>query len=185
MTDSISTKQEIPSFGKYTLITGILLIILGLIGILLPAVLALGTALFFGWLLLTAGIIWAFHTFRYNRRNFLDWLKPFLLILFGCLIIFYPLTGVAAVSLLLAIYLMMDAFGSFSLAKAIHPAKGWGWMTFNGIISLILAFLFLISGPISSMWLIGIYIGISLFFDGLVLVTIGWKLKKVEQSNIL
>ncbi len=183
MNDSILTQREIPSFGKYTLITGILLILLGITGIILPAVLALGTAIFFGWLLLTAGIIWALHSFRYNRKNFLDWLKPFLLILCGCLIIFYPLTGIAAVSLLLAIYLMMDAFGSFSLAKAIHPAKGWGWMTFNGITSLILAVLFLISGPISSMWLIGIYIGISLFFDGFVLVTIGWKLKHETQPK--
>ena len=170
MTGILSTKQEIPSFGKYTLITGILLIILGVIGIILPAVLALGTAIFFGWLLLIAGIIWAFHTFQYNRMNFLDWLKPFLLILFGCLITFYPLTGIAAVSLLLAIYLMMDSFGSFSLAKAIHPAKGWAWMTFNGIISFVLAFLFLISGPVSSMWLIGIYIGISLSSTGLFLL---------------
>ena len=178
MTNTLLPKQEIPSFGKYTLITGILLILLGMIGIILPGVLALGTALFFGWLLLTAGIIWAFHTFHYNPKNFLDWLKPFLLILCGCLIIFYPLGGIEAIGLLLAIYLLMDAFGSFSLAKAIHPAKGWGLMTFNGIISLILALLFLVSGPVSSMWLIGLFIGISLFFDGLVLVTIGWKLKK-------
>ena len=183
MTDTILMKHEVPSFGKYTLITGILLVLLGMTGIILPTVLALGTAIFFGWLLLTAGIIWAFHTFRYNPKNFLDWLKPFLLILCGCLIFFYPLTGIEAIGLLLAIYLMMDAFGSFSLAKAIHPAKGWGWMTFNGIISLILAFLFLLSGPVSSMWLIGIFIGISLFFDGLVLVTIGWRLKKEEQHK--
>ena len=183
MTNTLLTTQELPSFGKYSLITGILLILLGMTGIILPAVLALGTAIFFGWLLLTAGIIWAFHTFRYNPKNFQDWLKPFLLILCGCLIFFYPLGGIEAVGLLLAIYLLMDSFGSFSLAKAIHPEKGWGWMTFNGIISLILALLFLISGPVSSMWLIGLFIGISLFFDGLVLVTIGWRLKKDEQHN--
>lgn len=147
-------------------------------GIILPGIIALGTAIFFGWLLLTAGIIWAIHTFRYNRKNFLDWLKPFLLVLCGCLIFFYPLSGVEAIGLLLAIYLMMDAFGSFSLAKAIHPAKGWGWMTFNGVISLLLALLFLISGSVTSMWLVGIYIGISLFFDGLVLVTIGRQMRK-------
>ena len=173
--DIIIDEQKMPSFGRHTLITGILLLILGMTGMILPGILALGTAIFFGWLLLTAGIIWAIHTFRCNRKNFLDWLKPFFLVLCGCLIFFYPLSGVEAVGLLLAIYLMMDAFGSFSLAKAIHPAKGWGWMTFNGVISLLLALLFLISGSVTSMWLVGIYIGISLFFDGLVLVTIGWS----------
>jgi len=183
MTDIIVTKQKIPSFDRYTLLAGILLILLGMTGIILPGVLALGTAIFFGWLLLTAGIIWVIHTFHYNHKNFSDWLKPFLLLLCGCLIIFYPLTGIEAVGLLLAIYLMMDAFGSFSLAKAIHPERGWGWMTFNGIISLILALLFLISGPLTSMWLIGLFIGISLFFDGFVLVGIGWKLKKATHQS--
>ncbi len=178
--DTIIDEQKMPSFGRYTLITGILLILLGMTGIVLPGIVALGTAIFFGWLLLGAGIIWTIHTFRYRRRNFSDWLKPFLLILCGSLIFFYPLSGVEAVGLLLAIYLMMDAFGSFSLGKAIHPEKGWGWMIVNGVISLFLALLFLISTPQVSMWLIGLYIGISLFFDGFVLLVIGWKLRQVK-----
>lgn len=186
MTSSTSTTQhqpDTPSFGTYTLITGILLILLGLAGIILPNLLALGTVLFLGWLLFLAGLLWAFHTFKYNPKNFSDWLKPTLLLLCSYLIIFYPISGIEVVSLLLAFYLMMDAFGSFSLARTIHPAKGWGWMTFNGVTSLILAILFLIGGPAASMWLIGIYVGISLFFDGFVLTTIGWKIKQEQRRT--
>ncbi len=183
MTDITFDSRKTPSFGTYTLITGILLIILGMAGIILPNLLALGTALFLGWLLFSAGLIWAFHTFRYNPKSFSDWLKPFFLLLCGSFILFYPLSGIEMVGLLLAVYLMVDAFGSFALARTIYPVKGWGWMTFNGTTSLILALLFLIGGAATSMLLIGIFIGISLFFDGFVLTAIGWKTKKKEKGE--
>jgi uncharacterized membrane protein HdeD (DUF308 family) len=108
----------------------------------------------------------------------MDWLKPALLLITGGLVLFYPASGVAAVGLLLAIYLLLDAFGSFALAQSIHPAKGWGWMTFNGVISVLLATLFLIGWPATSLWLVGLYVGISLLFDGWALITIGWMLRQ-------
>ena len=106
------------------------------------------------------------------------WLKPVLLLVVGGLMLVYPVTGVATLGLLLAIYLLMDAFGSFALAQSIHPAKGWGWMAFNGVISALLAALFLIGWPATSIWLVGLYVSISLIFDGWSLVTIGWVLRK-------
>jgi len=180
MTDVFALNQEIPSFDCSTLLAGVFLIFLGMVGIILPAVLALKTVLFFGWLLLAAGVAWAFHTYHFNRKNFSDWLKPFLLFFYGCLINFYPLGGIEAVDLLLAMYLVMDAFGGFSLAREIHPQKGWRWMILNGAVSLVLAAIFLGSRP-QSMWLIGVFVGTSLFFDGLSLVCIGWKLKKIRH----
>ena len=80
--------------------------------------------------------------------------------------------------LLLAIYLLLDAFGSFALAQSIHPVVGWGWMTFNGVTSMLLALLFLIGWPSTSLWLVGLYVGIALLFDGLTLLAIGWALRK-------
>ena len=47
-------------------------------------------------------------------------------------------------------------------------------MVFNGVISALLAILFLIGWPATSLWLVGLYVGISLVFDGWALITIGW-----------
>lgn len=166
------------TFGRYTLITGILLAILGTVGILLPQVVSLGTSLLVAWLMIAGGLFWAYHTWQYNARSFMDWLKPVLLIISGGLMLLYPMSGVAAVGLLLAIYLFLDAFGSFAIASAIRPAPGWGWMIFNGIVSLALALLFLIGWPETSLWLVGLYVSISLVFDGWALIAIGWALRK-------
>ena len=171
-------EKTLDKFGPYTFVTGILLIALGTVAIFLPGLMSLGTAFFAAWLLLVGGILWAVHTYRYDSKSFLSWLKPALLVAVGLLLLVYPSSGVAAVGLLLAIYLLLDAFASFSMAHAIRPAKGWGWMVLNGVMSLLLAALFLIGWPATSLWLVGLYVGISLLFDGWALLAISWALRK-------
>jgi uncharacterized membrane protein HdeD (DUF308 family) len=178
MNVSSADKKVLDKFGPFTLVTGILLVMLGTAGIILPGVMSLSTVIVVGWILLMGGILWAIHTFQYSPRNIMDWLKPVLLLIIGSLILFYPVKGVEVVGLLLAIYLLLDAMGSFALAQSIYPAKGWGSMTFNGVISALLASLFLIGWPATSLWLVGLYVGISLLFDGWALVAIGWALRK-------
>lgn len=108
----------------------------------------------------------------------MDWIKPALLLIIGGLMLFYPVSGVAVLGLLLSIYLLLDAMHSLALAQSIYPAKGWGWMAFNGLISVLMASLFLIGWPATSLWLVGLYVGISLLFDGWALIAIGWMLRK-------
>ena len=165
-----------------TLLTGLLLIILGTAGIILPGIMSLTTTLFLGWVLVIGGLLWGYHTFKQEKRPFLEWLKAVLLILTGGLLLFYPISGIAAVGLMLSFYLFLDAFASFGLAHSLHPAKGWGWMTTNGVLSLLLAVLFLIGWPASSLWLVGLYVGISLVFDGWVLLVMGFAMRKNQKS---
>jgi uncharacterized membrane protein HdeD (DUF308 family) len=117
------------------------------------------------------GVFWAFHAFKYSWA---DWLKPALLVISGVLMFIYPMGGIAAIGLLLAVYLLLDAFGSFTIAAAMRPLRGWGWMAFNGLVSLFLAVLFLVGWPSTSLYLVGIYVAISLLFDGISLIYIGY-----------
>ena len=51
-------------------------------------------------------------------------------------------------------------------------------MVFNGLTSIGLAVLILIGWPATSLWLVGLYVGINLLFDGWALVAIGWSLRQ-------
>ena len=164
-------------FGRQTLWIGILLVILGAVGIALPPLLAITTADLVSLLFIVGGAVWAWHTWQHGG-GFMSWLKPLLLLVPGVLMVANPLAGVAALALLLSFYLLMDAFGSFALASALRPAPGWLWMVVNGVMDLVLAFLFTISWPASSMLLVGIFVGISLLFDGAALIAIGWAQRK-------
>jgi uncharacterized membrane protein HdeD (DUF308 family) len=139
--------------------------------------LAITTSDLVSLLFIVGGGVWAWHTWQHGG-GFMSWLKPMLLLVSGVLMAANPLAGVAALALLLSFYLLMDAFGSFALASALRPAPGWLWMVVNGVMDLVLAFLFTISWPASSMLLVGIFVGISLLFDGAALIAIGWAQRK-------
>ncbi|MHB1676489.1 MAG: HdeD family acid-resistance protein [Sulfuriferula sp.] len=164
-------------FGNHTLTVGVLLIILGLIGILVPVVLSIITATLIGWLLILGGAFWGWHAFKHGAGT-MDWIKSALLLVTGILLLVKPVTGVASIALLLSLYLFMDAFASISLADRTLIPKVRGWMFFNGIVDILLGVLFLIGWPNSSLWMVGMFIGISLLFDGWALTVIGWSIRQ-------
>ena len=166
------------SAGTYTLVIGALMMALGIVGIFAPGAVAVGAVVVIAWVLLIGAGFWAYHTWLYRPRSPIDWLKPVLLFVTGVLMLTRPEAGVAVIGLLLAFYLLLDSFGSFALARKLHPLPGWGWMTLNGVLSLLLALLLLIGWPEQTIWLVGIYVGISLFFDGWVLAILGWHVRR-------
>lgn len=173
----------IPHFGSYSMVIGVLLLVIGGVGMLLPQLMSLEVTLLIGILLIAGGFAWMVYAFRYSVYSWADWLKPVLLFVTGGLMLFYPMNGVAVIGLLLAIYLMLDAFGSFILARTIYPHKGWGWMAFNGVTSVLLVMLFLVGWPDSSLFIVGLYIAISLFFDGWALLYLGWMHGKLRNKK--
>lgn len=171
-------QQQIKSFGSHSLSIGILLVLLGTAGVIVPGMMSYATVGMFAGMLLFGGAIWAYHTWQSNPGSFMDWLKPLLLLVTGVLMLTYPQPGIASLTLLLSAYLLMDAYGSFGLAHSRYPDKGWGWMVFNGVMDIALATLFFIGWPGTSLMLLGLFVGISLVFDGWALIVIGWAMRK-------
>ncbi|GBE44195.1 MAG TPA: hypothetical protein ENH05_08035 [Rhizobiales bacterium] len=170
-------------FRKLSLIVGVLLVIVGLAGAAVPQIMSLVVVIFLGWLLICAGILSAYLVFLSRGRSMIAWLKPVLLALIGTLFLMNPAAGVATLALLLSIYLLLDAFGGLGLAHDLYPHRGWGWMAANGVMSLILAAILLFGWPVESPTLVGIFLGLSLAFDGLALVLIGLLSASDEPSR--
>ena len=161
--------------------TSIIMIVVGILGIALPQFLAMAIALFAGWLMLFAGTIALFITWQGFRDRWVAWLKPAVLIIVGLLILLHPIAGTAALGLMLAIYFLFDGVAGVGSALDMRPQTGWGWMMFNGATSLILAMILLLGWPFSSAWLIGLFIGISLLFDGFALLMFCLAAKPIEE----
>lgn len=160
-------------FRKATIIVGIVLMIIGTLGIVLPQLISITISLLAAWLLIVAGAVVAYQTWMGYSGHWLAWLKPFVLIALGLLIAFHPAAGAAALGLILVVYFLLDGFAGVSLALEMRPQKGWGWMLFNGLLSLTLGVVFLIGWPFNALWLVGLFVGISLFFDGVALLALG------------
>lgn len=181
----IEASEELSKkLAKYSTVAGIVFIILGLVGIFIPKFMTLATLYFFSYLLLFAGIFLATFTWMGNRKDWIGWLKSFILIFISLYMILSPMGGVATMGLLLSMYFFMDAFANFVFAMSVRNTtsdKTWWMWLLNAIASVILGVIMIIGWPFSSLYLIGLFVGISLFIDGWVLLMGGKILKNIHK----
>lgn len=155
--------------------TGVLLLSIGGLGLLLPQIISITLSLLIASLLILAGLVIAYFTWYSYTRSALAWLKPFVLITLGLLVLFNPIAGAAALGLVLLVYFLLDGFAGITFALALRPMQGWVWTLISGLASLALAVVFIAGWPFNSLWLVGLFVGISLVFDGIALLMLTGK----------
>ncbi len=177
-------KSLVASFKKYAKISGTAFILLGAAGIFFPTFMTMTTLAFVSYLMLFAGFFAGWMTWTSNRHDWAGWLKSVLLIMVAIFMIFYPMQGAATLGLLMAIYFFMDAFAEFGLAFGLRPQNVWWLWLLNAITSFVLGVIFVAGWPFSSLYLVGLFIGISLFFDGIALLSGGIFLDKIDKADV-
>jgi uncharacterized membrane protein HdeD (DUF308 family) len=168
------TFQEMMKEGTFSAtfplrVTGIVLVVIGVLAILAPLASGLAFDLFFGALLIAAGIVELVDAFRIGtwQRGVLLGLAGVVTLIAGVFYLARPAVGLVALTVVFIGYLVL--VGSFRIVMAFQlprgtPGKGMGFV--SGIVALVLAYLALAQMPNTSSWLIGTYIGVSLIFAG-------------------
>ncbi len=128
----IKNEELLKKFQQHSKFYGITFLILGMLGIIFPAFLSLTTAYFLAWILLFSGISIGLHTFQTDKKNWLGWLKSLMFLITAVLTFLNPIPTVAALGIILATYLLIDAILSFSLAWKQKGEKGWWLIAMNG-----------------------------------------------------
>jgi uncharacterized membrane protein HdeD (DUF308 family) len=172
-------------YKKQAKTAGIIFIILGLVGAIFPVFASFATVIFVSWLMLLAGMFAGYFTYITDKSDWLGWLKSIILIGVGLYMLLSPLGGIATLGLLFSIYFFMDAFSGFMLSSAIYPQKGWGIWAINSVLSLLMAMIFVVGWPATSLYLIGLLVGFSLFFDGVALLMAGNALEELKRDENL
>ena len=176
-------KNLVDNFKKHAKISGIIFIILGILGIIFPPALTLTTVMIVSAVMFIAGFSAAAMTLKSKQHDWAGWLKSFILILTALYMLFYPAGGAAALGLVLSVYFFMDAFAGFGLAFSLRPQKIWLMWLFNAIVSAGLGVIFVIGWPFSSIYLIGIFVGISLIMDGVALLLGGAFVEALDEDE--
>jgi uncharacterized membrane protein HdeD (DUF308 family) len=159
------------------LLLGIVLMIVGGLAISAPYLTAfttLTTVVMCGILLMGGGVVQIVNAFlaRSWRGFFLHLLGGILHLVIGLLMIRHPVTMAAGITLVLAAGFMIG--GAINIAYTlIERFAGWGWVLFNGIITLMLGVMIWQQWPESSEWVIGLFVGIDLLFNGWSWVMLG------------
>jgi uncharacterized membrane protein HdeD (DUF308 family) len=158
------------SWGWY-LALGIVLIVLGTIAIGSTFVMTIASVFFFGWLLIIGGAMEVIHAFWHKRWAgfFLDLLTGILYVVAGWMMVSNPQESALLLTLVIAMFLVFE--GVFRIVAALAARyPHWGWVMFNGVISLILGIMIWRQWPYSGLWVIGLFVGIEMLLNGWSLV---------------
>src|SRR5260370_27688234 len=147
---------------------GILMFVCGILAGDLSLASSIGIVILLAWLILFAGIshlIFAFHS--HSVGGFL-W-QVLLALIYGAAAIYMlmnPLLGVLSLTLLLAVFLLVEGILEIALYFGIRRIRYCGWVLFDGIVTLVLGILIWAQWPSSSVWVIGSFVGISFVVSG-------------------
>jgi uncharacterized membrane protein HdeD (DUF308 family) len=165
-------------------ILGVSLVVLGTVALGSVVITSLAAAAAIGVLLLLAGAAEAVGAFwcRGWSGIFLHLLSGVLSIVVGLLFLRAPLDALAALTLLIAGFLM--AGGIFKVVAALsYRFAAWGWSLASGIIDLILGVLIWQEWPASALWVIGLFVGINLIFRGFNWIALGLALRSLPRPG--
>lgn len=162
-------KAEQHFLGKFTLVAAIILIVIGILGLMSPVILSAATDGILAAILIIGGLTWAIHSYRLHAHGLADWLRPLLLLATGAIMVALPAAGIASIGLLFILYFAIDAYRNFTRPKALG-GLGRGWFIFSGIVDVLIALLFIVTWPQGSLVLVGIFVGVNLIFDGIILI---------------
>ena len=165
--------------GTWVIVWGILLIVTGIVAIMQPAVAALAFELLLGWLLVFAGIVEIVYALQERGKDGFTYkiLLAVLTLLLGVFLLVRPGIGIASIALLIGAFLFAHGVAAVMLALKLRPRQGWGWVLFDGILSIAIALLVAAGWPSSSMAVVGTLVGILLMYGGVWRIVLGRALR--------
>lgn len=167
MTTDISANTKKGINGP--LLTGVLLIVLGIVAIALPVVSTIFAETWFALILISAGATKLVYAFQTRDQGGFIWklLLSILYVATGVMLFIYPQTGILTLTLLLGSYLLTEGVFELILAFQLRPQPNWVSVLTNGIVTLILGGLVWFQWPFDAPWLIGTLVGASILFTGI------------------
>jgi uncharacterized membrane protein HdeD (DUF308 family) len=168
----------------WSIALGILMIVAGIVAMVEPGVSGLFIALIVGWSAIFNGFAQIIYGFRTHggAHMFLEIILGIIYIIAGIYLITHPVGSLLALTLLLACFLLVYGIFALVLAFRMRPHNGWGWVLFDGIITILLGALIWKHWPINSEWVVGTLFGISIFISGVTRLMVSLAIRNVASS---
>ena len=159
---------------------GVVYVIAGVIALGSVVFATVVTVFIVGVMMLIAGIAEVISAFQIKTwGKFLFWLLlGALYIIAGFVTFENPLLAAALLTLLLGFSLVASGIMRIVLAFGMKEEMPWIWVAVSGAITLLLGMVILAHWPVSSLYILGLFLGIDLIIAGLGWIGIGLGLKR-------
>jgi uncharacterized membrane protein HdeD (DUF308 family) len=171
--------------SNLSIVLGILMIIAGIIAMLAPWEAGLVITIVVGWSAIFNGVAQIIFGFRTHGgwHVLLEFVLGIIYIIAGIYLLMHPVGGLLAITLILASFLLVYGIFALVLAFQIKSRRGWGWVLFDGIVTIFLAVLIWAHWPLNSDWVVGTLFGISIFMSGVTRLMMSLALRKAVGTT--
>jgi uncharacterized membrane protein HdeD (DUF308 family) len=153
---------------------GVILIILGIAAIAWPVAATIAIDFYIGWLFLIAGMVGLVVMFSAANIPAFLWslITAALSLAVGVLLLWKPVEGAVSLTLLLTVFFIVEGVFQtvISIAYRNVITRTWGWMLASGLSDLALAAIIILGWPKSSVWVLGLLVGVNLITSGWAMV---------------
>jgi uncharacterized membrane protein HdeD (DUF308 family) len=166
--DVMPVPSELRSKWGWFVGLGILMIVAGFIALMSVFLATIVSVLVVGWMMILSGVMEIIHGFQMKQwgRFFLWIVIGALYVVGGVFAILNPLLASAALTLLLGIFLIAAGVFRIVLAMQMRSGSYWGWVVASGVITLLLGAIIVFHWPVSSLYTLGIFLGVDLVIAG-------------------
>jgi uncharacterized membrane protein HdeD (DUF308 family) len=171
--------------GIWVTVWGVLLIIVGIIAIMQPAVAALSFSLLLAWIFVFAGVVEGVYAFHQRGESGFLWklLAAVATLALGVIMLTNPIASIATLALVIGAFIFASGISSVMLGLSLKGQAGRGWVLFDGALSIVLAVLIAMGWPQNSIAFIGILVGICLISGGMWRIMLGRALRAGAALN--
>lgn len=187
MTADIESHVNIKKSTGWVIALSIALIVLGVLAILLPTIASAFFTSVMGWLTLVSGIVMIVQSFQSKpvRGFWLNLIVGIFYAIAGIYILFNIVSAVLALTLAFGVLFVVEGIFTIIMAFTNRAGHRMFWLVaLNGVVTLILGILVLNHFPSSALWLIGLYVGISLLMSGISLLAAALVARRAIASSL-
>jgi uncharacterized membrane protein HdeD (DUF308 family) len=179
----LNITREAYHHRRRSMILGGVLMLIGILAIFFPLAMSLAVELTVGITLIAAALVELVHSVQCRswKGSLVNALTGLIALLFGILFLLYPLSGVVSLTLLLGIVFFASGIFRIAYASRLRPYDGWGWLMLSGVIGILLGLLITLFLPHTATWVLGVLIGLDLFFAGWWLVSVSLSAAKIGK----
>ncbi|MFB2562249.1 HdeD family acid-resistance protein [Rhizobium sp. IMFF44] len=159
---------------------GILLLICGGIALGNLFIATVASVYYVGMLMLIGGIVHLAHAFQVRSwEHILFWvLSGLLYTVAGILAFANPLLASEALTLFLAIALLIAGTFRVWVGRKLKPERGWIWIVISGLATAVAGIAIAVGWPANSLWILGLFLAFDLIFQGWTVVVFGLVLRR-------
>ena len=179
-TRSFSGIEALHAKWGWIVALGVIYLITGFIALGSVLMATVASVFVVGVMMLIAGVAEVINAFQIKTwGKFLFWLLlGVLYIVAGFATFENPLLAAAILTLLLACALIASGVMRIILGFSMKQGTPWVWVALSGMVTLLLGLIIISHWPVSSLYILGLLLGIDLVFAGASWVGMGLSLRK-------